>query len=310
MNKSMKYASRGMVLALGISLTVLLPGCRTAGYRDPIAKFQAAASVVIASTRLYVTELNKVERGHYITSKLSERAEIKLLELEKVQVFSQEGLKARLDAMDQLASYGSLLSKLANSDAPATVSAEAQSLGESIKKLSTTVSGFTDTNDTAFQSAVGPVATIVGEILSLVVQNKIREAMDKAIKDGEVSINKLLRVIRTDIALAYERKRSALSDLRVVLVREYERERGANGEAEKLRLYAERVRAHEDRWEVFDSADPGEGLDAMAKAHTALVKYAKSSQKVNDLASLVEVLEAFAARATNIGRAVQTLRSN
>jgi hypothetical protein len=55
---------------------MLITGCRNAGFRDPIAKFQSAASVVIASTRLYVTELNKVERDHYIASQLSEKADV------------------------------------------------------------------------------------------------------------------------------------------------------------------------------------------------------------------------------------------
>jgi outer membrane murein-binding lipoprotein Lpp len=312
MTKPERQSRSFLIVATVLGIATILSGCRTGGYRDPISKFQSAASVVIASTRLYATELNKVERDHYIAGKLSQKAEIKLNELEGAQVFSQEGLKARLDAMDQLASYGSLLSKLANSDAPSRISAEIQSLGDAIKRLSTTVNDLANTDDAAFRSAVGPVSVIVGEILSLITQNKIREALDKAIKDGEVPINKLLSVIRNDISIAYERKRNSLSDTRVSLVREYENERakGPTSEPEKLRLYADRIRAHEDRWEAFASADPGEGLDAMAKAHTALVNFAKSSQKVNDLASLVEAMEAFAARAMNIGRAIQALRGN
>lgn len=300
--------NRAVVLSV-LMTTMLLAGCRNAGFRDPIAKFQSAASVVIASTRLYVTELNKVERDHYITSQLGQRAQIRLPEIEKVQVFSQEGLKARLDAMDQLSAYGSLLSKLANSDAPERVVAEAQDLGEALKGLSKTVSGLTHTDDAAFKSAVGPVTTIVGEILRLIVEKKIKDALVKAIQDGEAPVNKLLSVMRSDIIGAYERKRSALSDMRVALVDEYNREmaKGAAADAEKLRLFAERIGAHEDRWEHFASANPGEGLDAMAKAHTALVKYAKSGQKVTDLASLVEAMEAFAARAANVGRAVHAL---
>lgn len=312
MTRPQRQSKRFLTVVMVLGVATILAGCRTAGYRDPISKFQSAASVVIASTRLYTTELNKVERDHYIAGKLSEKAAIRLNELEEAQVFSQEGLKARLDAMDQLASYGNLLSKLANSDAPSRVSAEVQSLGDAIKRLSTTVSDLANADDAAFKSAVGPVSIIVGEILSLIAQNKIREAMDKAIKDGEAPINKLLSVIRNDISIAYERKRSLFSDMRVTLVREYENERaqGPASQPEKLRLYADRIRAHEDRWEAFASADPGEGLDAMANAHIALVNYAKSSQKANDLASLVEAMEAFAARAMNIGRAVQALRGN
>src|SRR5438093_12354947 len=113
--------------------------CGPSDYRAPISKFQDESTVVIASTRLYVTDLNKVERDHYIQGQLSEKAQIKLNELEAVQIFSQDGLKARLDALDQLALYGDLLNKLANSDAPERIKAEAEGLGDAIKNLSTTV---------------------------------------------------------------------------------------------------------------------------------------------------------------------------
>lgn len=302
----MKRKSLIMILVVGL---IFSAACRRSGFRQPITKFQAAASVVIASTRLYTTELNKVERDHYVLTKLSERSQIRLLELEAVQVFSNQGLKARLDSLDQLAAYGELILKIANSDAPERIRAEATNLGEAIKNLSSTVGQLTNSDDTAFKSAVGPVAKIIGEILGLVVEQKLESALNKAIKQGETPVNELIAVIRNDIQLAYERKRSALSDMRTALVDEYNREqqKGASVDAEKLRIFAERIRAHEDRWEIFATANPGEGLDAMAKAHTALVTYAKSSHKVMDLASLVDAMEAFAARAASIGQAVQAL---
>jgi hypothetical protein len=306
-------SSRNKAISIGFLIAaMLITGCRNAGFRDPIAKFQSAASVVIASTRLYVTELNKVERDHYIAGQLSEKGQISLLELEKVQVFSPEGLQARLDAMDQLAAYGSLLAKLANSNAPERVTAEAQGLGEALTGLSSTVSGLTHSEDADFKSAVGPVATIVGEILGLIVEKKIKDALEKAVKQGEAPVNKLLVAIRGDMTRAYQRRQSALSLLRKTLVTEYNLEalKGAASDPEKLRLLAERVKAHEDRWENFVKANPEEGLDAMAKAHSALVTYAKSGQKVNDLSSLVEAMEAFATRAANIGRAIQALHAS
>jgi hypothetical protein len=309
--KIISSGSRRMLLILVTSIVLFNTACGSKGFRDPISKFQAASSVVIASTRVYLTELNKVERDHYISSQLGERAQIKLDEIQAVQVFSNDGLKARIDALDQLANYGDLLSKLANSDAPERVRAQATDLGGELKKLSSTVSGLTHATDADFQQAVGPVTTIVGQILDLIVQQKIKAAIEKAINEGELPVNKLISTIRSDISLAYERKREALSGMRVTLVDEYNRElaKRENANAELLRVLAERVRAHEDRWEAFASANPGEGLDAMQKAHTALVKFAKSSHKVADFASLVDAMEAFAARAQAIGQAIQSLRA-
>jgi hypothetical protein len=304
-------ASKKRLLGIALAVT-LLTGCKSAGYRDPISKFQSASSVIIASTRLYVTELNKVERDHYIAGKLNERVQIRLDELEEVQVFSQESLRARLETLDQMVSYGNLLLKLANSEPLERVRAEAQNLGEAIKKNSGMVSGLMRIEDAAFKAAVAPATTIIKEVLDLIAQQKIKHALDKAIKDGEASINKLLAVIGSDITIAYERKRNSLSDMRADLVDEYNNEmsKGPDADAERLRLYTERIRAHEDRWETFASANPGDGLDAMAKAHTALVSYAKSGHKAKDLESLVEAMEAFAVRAVNISQAVHALRGN
>jgi hypothetical protein len=99
--------------------------------------------------------------------------------------------------------------------------------------------------------------------------------------------------------------------MRVALVDEYniEMKKGDGANPERLRILAERIRAHEDLWEVLATANPGEGLDAMAKAHSALIVYAKSAHKINDLASLVSAMETFAARAGAIGKSVQALRN-
>jgi hypothetical protein len=306
---SRKFVS-GSLAALVLITVLSTTACGPAGFQEPIGKFQSSSSVVIASTRLYVSELNKVERDQYVNRQLSDRAEISLGEIEAVQVFNQEGLKARLDALDQLAKYGNLLSTLAKSNAPDKIQAEAKDLGTAINSLSATVSGLSGAHDDKFKAAVTPVTAIVGQILSLIVERKIERALDKAIKEGELPINNLIAVIRDDIQIAYQLKRNSFSELRKTLVRDYNRElaKGASADPEKLKTLADRVRANEDRWEVLATANPGEGLDAMAKAHSALIQYANSAHKVNDLASLVAAMESFAARAAAIGKAVQSLR--
>ena len=126
-------------------------------------KFQEGASVVIASTRIYVTELNKVERNNYIEAKVSSLEQIKLSEIEEAHVFSAEGLKARLDALSQLASYAELLGELATYDAAERVIPQATSLKDSLEQLEVTL-GSLDGNapqseggqNDRFRAAVAP----------------------------------------------------------------------------------------------------------------------------------------------------------
>ena len=147
-------------------------------------------------------------------------------------------------------------------------------------------------------------------MLDLVARQKISDAIEKAVRGGDVPVNNLITAIRGDIEIAYQRRRNSLSEIRVRLVDDYNREfaKGDNADREKLRTLAERVRAHEDRWEVFAGAHPGESLDAMKDAHTALVDFAKSGSKKVNLATLADAMETFAARAKRIGQAVQALR--
>jgi hypothetical protein len=293
-----------LVLAAGAQV-----GCGREGFVEPVTSFQEASSVVIASTRLYLTELNKVERERYLTDLASKRLQIKLAELETVQVFSQEGLKVRLDALDQLARYGSLLSRLATSDAPERVKAETEALGTSLTGLTQTVDTLQGDDNKGFKNAVGPAATLIGEVLNLIVEQRLRDALKTAVERGEDPVNRLVAAIGDDVVVAYERKRNSLSALRVVFVDQYNVEQQKpTPDLGRLRALADQIRVHEDRWEVFASANPATGLDAMRAAHTALVQYARSAGRVTDLASLVQAMETFAARAKRLGQAVVALQ--
>lgn len=297
-------------LPVVLAAVVFFAACGPRGYEAPITKFHDASATVIESARVYFSELNKVERDSYILAQASSRAPIDPRRISRVQVFSQEGLQARLEALDVLEAYGALLLQLAKSNSPEKIRGETTDLKGSLEALSGTVSGLTHQDDRAFRNAVGPVLTIVGEVLDLVIQHKIQEALDSAIEGGEAPINDLVKLLRRDINLAYQRKRTALSAIRLALVDDYNREtqKGPKADPDKLRTYAERIRAQEDRWETFNNSNPGEGLDAMAKAHSALVEFAESDKKKSSFQDLVAAMEDFAARAKRVGEAVQALR--
>src|ERR1700720_1559769 len=94
-------------------------GCaKPSAYKAPVGKFRDAATIVIQSTKVYLTELNKVERDQYIYTQASKPEQIQLGRIEEVQVFSKEGIAARLTPLDQLANYAELLYELASSSAP------------------------------------------------------------------------------------------------------------------------------------------------------------------------------------------------
>jgi hypothetical protein len=146
-------------------------------------------------------------------------------------------------------------------------------------------------------------------VLNLIVEQRLRDALKAAVDRGEQPVNRLVAAIEGDVILAYERKKNDLSNLRVTFVDQYNIEQQkASPDLARLRSLAEQIRTHEDRWEIFASANPATGLDAMRAAHTALVAYAGSAGRVSDLARLVEAMETFAARAKRLGQAVVALQ--
>lgn len=284
--------------------------CSRAGFDKPIAKFQAASLVVIESSKTIFSELDKVERDQYILERLRKREEIQLIELEAKQVFTKEAIKVRLDALDQIKRYSELLLDAAKSDSPTKIKTEATNLGDAVKNLAGEAGNLTGVDNKGFQDAVGPVSTIIGSVLNLFVEGKLQEALQKAINDGEKPINTLIQALRSDMQLAYQRRKTALGGMRVLFVQEYKREldKGSMADAERLKLCADRIIAHEDKWEQLLLLQPEAGLDAMAKAHSALVAYAKSKRKASDFATLVETMEIFSSQALSIGQAINELK--
>jgi hypothetical protein len=150
---------------------------------------------------------------------------------------------------------------------------------------------------------------VIGEVLHAIVERTVEQALAKAIVAGDGPVNELIAAIRTDAIIAYERKRSALSDTRRAAVDAYNTEfEKPVRDPVKLKAAADLVAAVEDRWEAFQTARPIDGLEAMQRANTAMVKFAKLPKpSVTDFASFVDSMEAFASTAKRVGDAVRTL---
>ncbi len=296
---------------VALTALILFAGCSsTAGYKKPISDFQNASSVVTDSARIYVNQLNKTERDAYIDGQVSTSNQILLTEIEKKQVFSPEEIQARLEALSELSKYGELLGQLANSDAPERITSSAEDLATSLEKLVTNVGKLSPSSNKAFSGAIGPAAQLMGEVARLVIEKKIQGALDEAILAGEEPVVKLIRAIRDDLIIAYERKRQAISASRVVYVDGYENERTKPSlTVDRLRKRGEEIKSVLDVWESFPAGNPSDGLNAMATAHTALVDYAKSPKNAADLAAFAAQMETFVSRAKRIGMAVQKLQA-
>lgn len=295
--------------AVALFFTVLLSGCSsTYGYKKPISDFQNASSIVTESARVYIIQLNKTQRDAYVDRQVNESNQIKLSEIEELQAFFPEEIETRLGALSELSKYGDLLGQLANSEAPEQITSNAEELANSLEKLKKNIGSLSESGNANFKGAFSPAALLIGEVARFAVEIKIQEALDKAILDGEKPIKNLIRVIRDDLVMAYQLKRNALSNNRVIYVDGYEAERLKGSDIDRLRKRGDEIKSVLDVWETFPTSNPSEGLDAMATGHSALVDYAKSPKKIEDLAAFAAQMETFVARAKRVGNAVGQLQ--
>jgi hypothetical protein len=305
-----KFARRVPVCSMMLVVAITLGCAHPSAYKAPVGKFRDASAVVIEATKDYLNELNKTERDIYIYSQLSRPAQIKLDEIESVQVFSKEGIAARLNALDQLANYTELLNKLANSDAPEQIKAKATDLQTALTGLSGQVSKLTGADDARFKAAAGKVLPVIGDILQAFIEKKIEDALKQAITAGDKPVNELISAIEVDMRVAFQRKKDRFSGARVLAVDQYNNEL-AKPQPDRLKLqaYADALSQEETHWEAFLSSSPEEGLEAMKKANAALVKFASTPKvRVTDFNSFVDAVELFANTANRVGKSIQELR--
>lgn len=298
------------------ALAVLLLACTGPAesakpdFKPPVAKFRAAAGVVIHVTQTYLTELNRVERDQYIYSRAANREQIRLDQIEEVQVFSKEGIAARLKALDGIAKYIELLNRLATSDAPDQIKAQASNLQTTTQSLSAEIGKLTGEDDMQFKRVASGVLPIIGDLLRGIADRAIEDALRKAIAAGSEPINQVIEAIEQDTLVAYARRRTAASGQRVMTIDQYNREiaRGPQADLSRVRVFADQIAAQEDRWEAFMTARPTEGLEALKMANDALLKFAKTPKPgVVDFATLVDAIQWFSDTAVRVGQAAQEI---
>lgn len=290
--------------------TLVLVGCvNPAAYREPITRFQQASTVVTEGARMEYGVANKRERNAVIDRLVAKRERINLQVLndKEVRVLSGDDLAARMAALDALVKHGQLLLTLASSDAPARAKDAANSLDDAIVGLSSSL-GRVPSDE--FKNKAEGFAIITAEVTKLALEVKISQALDKAITLSEQDVLALIRLIQNDMRALYERQRSILSAARVSATDEYNEElTKPNPSPEKLKKAASEIKTVEDAWDNLPLLlGAGPGLDAMAQAHQKLVDYAKSSKNPQDLAELVEAMDAFVTRAKVIADAIKTIR--
>jgi hypothetical protein len=304
-----KWEHRRYLILLLLVIAVACGGCGTTDYKVPIGNYNEANSLVIDYARTMIEQANQVNRDIHIDRQVRHHEIIDLDGVREAELFSQDQLAARMKALDIMDSYGTLLLKIVNSDAPKTIAETSGAVAKDVTNLLGMIAKLQGEKDDAFKGAAGPVANIVSQVVDVAMKQKIRKALEKAVEEGSGPIIKLITVLDQETFLAYERKRLRLHRELESLLREYnaELQKGKSLNETVLQKYADQVKAKLTALEESEKANPERLFDAMSRAQVALLGYARSKKDQKDTSEFNDAMEDYLARVKLVGAYMKKL---
>lgn len=313
--------NRFLAVFLLLSLIVFITSCSNKQFVKQIDEFQGGVDNTTTAISVYYSELNEFERELYLQERLFDPSKEVLTTTRDAkgnkvpsalvgQTFNAESIKARTDAIQVLGTYGKRLAELAGSDAPTRFAAGSQSIGDNLKSLGGTFSQLTD-DPTAekYVAPLGALGTLFGAIGQLILESKRDTAMTKAVQDAAPQVRTIIDLLENDLKsvigpLRLTGTKQALSEIIV----NYNDKRNTMS-LEERRQALEEIRRAQARYDMAVAFNPSDLMSSMREAHEALVKFAASKRKPQNLAELVSALDVFKERAQVIATAVLELRN-
>lgn len=305
---------RIIVVSLFVAFTVM--GCVTANFKEPITAFQRSIDTAGAAVGTYYAELNQFERDLYLEERLfNEKLEVLATDKSGMstpllgKTFSAESIKARTDAIILLGIYARRLAELAGSDAPARFSVGAKVLGENLDNLASTFSSLrNDATAPSYAGPTGPIATIIGVVGKMFLESKRDAALTVAIEQGAPEVTKVLQLLESDLVnVVGPLRQTGAKQILAERVTSYNKNRSKMNQDQR-RQALEGIRYAAMQYEIAVAFNPSDLMRGMREAHEALVKYARSDRRPENLAELVSAMEILQNRVQVIAAAVQQLR--
>lgn len=304
---------KGWTRLAAIALVAPAGACVTADFREPVGDFTTAMGQANGIIGSYFTGMNAYERELYLQQALYDPgmevvARNAAGTTALMPTFSAASIEARLDAVRLLSTYGARLAALAGSDAPARFQAGSKVLGDNLTSLAQTFQSLAGPADTTAGNFVGPITAIVGVFGEMILEGQREAALRQAVQEGAPAVNAILDQLDRDLDRVVQPLRTSGSFERVSSVITYYNANRAKLSFDQRRALLDQIGGEMVRHEAALTADPGEAVDGIRDAHAALVRYATSSRKPEDLNALVSAIETFNRRLRPLAEAVQHLR--
>jgi hypothetical protein len=331
--KPLRKSYRLLAVALSLSILATSTGCDNSALKERIADFQESVGLVNSSVGLYFTEMNQFERDLYLqdvllhpTMKVSSRGTngtpTKPPTFGLFGPFSEDSIRARMDAITLLGRYGKRMAELAGSDAPERFNSAAQELGTNLAGLQNTFWSLANAGDPTARNFATPIGSIVGAIGKMILEEKRDKKLRIAINQAAPAVRTVINLLEADLSTVIVPQRlsgNALALQRLVVFYNCAVASASMGQglcsapppslspAERRDLL-NKISDATRRYELFKTSNPAEAMGSMRDAHEALVQYAENRNPQN-LAALVVALDSLRASAKQVSDAVIQIRN-
>lgn len=294
-----------------ISLILLLAivstsACDNTEFREQIGDFQTAMSESRTSIESYYLEMNQFEKDLYLLEReldpnkkagvdyMSDRDPDERFEFSNDNLyingpFTAESIQARLDALKLIGQYGTRLAELAGTDSPAVFSDKTAALGTNIVNLAETFGKLSKSEPAGLSAAkyIQPLSKLVGIVGQLYLENKRDKALIAAIREATPQISVINYYLKKDLEEVVNPLRgTGLRKTIALLTKNYNDNRAASDRKTRKQMLSE-LNAIVRTYELFSDATPSEIVDHMEEANQALLAFANSGRKKEDLAHMV-----------------------
>lgn len=276
----------------------MIIGCVSpASYTKPITKFQEASTNVIESARTEYVSSNKTQMESFLINRVSDKDKITIDDLNSsnVYLFNSDQLVARMRALDALSKHAENLLALCSSDSPEKAKSSAKDLDESIISLSESLNNIPNSK---FKEEASQLANAAGEVIKLVNENKINKALDRSIISSEDEVQNIIKILKDEMNVIYQRKKSIIHNYRVNSTTSYNTQiTSGKIDPEKINKSIDNIKKYELEWSGLSlTLSVQSNLDTMSQAYKELVDYAKSPKNPQDISSLNEAIDAYLSR--------------
>lgn len=302
---------------LGLLLLTMPAGCER-GYKAPIAQLQKSTTEATAAIATYYNALNQQERDLYFLTLLLNPAK----RVEEVDAAGKEtplltdafdpvAIQARIALMGQLALYADRLSALAGNGSPAQLRSNLVTLGSSLETIQSTFADLANQRaDKQAAAYITPIASLIAIVSEVSLTSKREKAMQQAILQGEMPINRILDFLTQDLdRYVFLAQRTGDDQRLTQLTEAYNalNRRQLTRDEQKKRL--DEIQRAAEQLRLTRTNRPSDVLRSLRKAHSALVGLAKQTVTLDAFLASVTAYETQVDLFVKAAQRIQALRN-